>query len=112
MTSGHGGAPGSVVAFIRDRADAWRQGTRQGQWYALTILGAISVLAFAVSFLTPITLPVSVFAIPVVLGGLTLRNRPLAWLVAIDVALVVISLTLTSRHTSWIFQQAVNFAVL
>ncbi|MFL6089754.1 MAG: PP2C family protein-serine/threonine phosphatase [Aeromicrobium sp.] len=112
MTSGLGGAPRSVGAFMRDRADAWRQGTRQGQWFALATLASVSLVAFGISFLSPITLPVSVFAIPLVVGGLTLRNRPLVWLVGIDVTLVAISLALTSRNTSWAFQQTINFSVL
>jgi len=66
----------------------------------------------AVSFFTPITLPVSAFAIPLVIGGVTLRTRPLGWLAATVAVFVLISLALTSHQTSWMYQQAINFAVL
>lgn len=112
MTSGHGGAPRSVVAFIEDRLDAWRTGTREGQWYVAGLLAAASVLMVALSFVSPITLPVSVFAIPLVIGGLTMHVRPLAWLVVVEVVLVAISLVAGSRETSWAFQQSVNVTVV
>jgi hypothetical protein len=107
-----GGAPRSVVAFVEDRLDAWRTGTREGQWFIVSLLVAASVLMFALSFVTPITLPVSVFAIPLVVGGLTLYARSLAWLVAVEALLVGASLALTSRATSWAFQQTVNLIVV
>jgi hypothetical protein len=101
-----------VVAFINHRVDAWQQGTRRGQRYVLGALIVMSAVIFGFSFLTPITLPISVFAIPLVFGGLTLRARPVAWLVAVDAAFVAMSLAFTSRSTSWAFQQSVNFAVV
>jgi hypothetical protein len=112
VTSGLGRAPRSVVAFIEDRLDAWRTGTREGQWFVLSVLIAASALVFALSFVTPITLPVSVFAIPLVIGGLTMHARSLAWLVAVEALLVGLSLALTSRATSWAFQQTVNLIVV
>lgn len=112
MTSGHGGAPRSVVAFFEDRLDAWRTGTREGQWYVAGLLAAASVLMFAMSFVSPLTLPVSVFAIPLVIGGLTMHARPLAWLVVVEVALVTISLAVSSRTSTWAFQQSVNLTVV
>ena len=110
--SGLGGAPRSVVAFIEDRLDAWRTGTREGQWFVVSLLVAASVLMFALSFFSPITLPVSVFAIPLVLGGLTMHMRPLVWLVVVEILLVAVSLAFTSRMTSWAFQQSINLAVV
>jgi len=112
VTSGLGGAPRSVVAFIEDRLDAWRTGTREGQWYVLTLLAAASALMFAMSFFSPVTLPVSVFAIPLVIGGLTMHARPLAWLVVVELLLVAVSLAFTSRTSSWAFQQSVNLTVV
>lgn len=112
MTSGHGGAPRSVVAFIEDRLEAWRTGTRQGQWFVASLLAVASVLMFAVAFVSPITLPVSVFAIPLLIGGLTMHMRPLAWLVVVEVVLVAMSLVFATRATSWVFQQAVNLTVV
>ena len=63
MTSGHGGAPRSVVAFFRERVVAWQQGTVEGQWYVSIALAVVAALIFTSSFLTTITLPVSVFVI-------------------------------------------------
>lgn len=110
--SGLGGAPRSVVAFVEERLDAWRTGTRQGQWYVFGVLAIASLLVFGLSLVTPITLPVSVFAIPLVIGGLTMHLRSLAVLVTFELFLVALSLALTSRTTSWAFQQAVNFTVV
>jgi hypothetical protein len=107
-----GGAPRSVVAFIEDRLEAWRTGTREGQWFIVSLLVAASVLMFASSFLSPITLPVSVFAIPLVIGGLTMHMRPLVWLVVVEILLVAVSLAFATRETSWLFQQAINLTVV
>jgi hypothetical protein len=107
-----GGAPRSVVAFIEDRLDAWRTGTREGQWFVVSLLVAASVLMFALSFFSPVTLPVSVFAIPLVIGGLTMHMRPLVWLVVVEMLLVAGSLALTSHATSWAFQQTINLTVV
>ena len=66
----------------------------------------------ALSFLSPITVPLSVFGIPLLIGGLTLHVRPLAWLVFVEILFIAMSLALTSRATSWAFQQSVNLAVV
>jgi hypothetical protein len=112
VTSGLGGAPRSVVAFIEDRLDAWRTGTREGQSYVAALLAAASVAMFLLSLFSPITLPVSVFAIPLVIGGLAMHLRPLMWLVAVELLLVAGSLALTTHTTSWAFQQSVSLAVV
>jgi hypothetical protein len=112
VTSGLGGAPRSVAAFVSDRVDEWRQGTRQGQWFAWSVLAACSLVIFGISFLTPITLPVATFAIPLIVGGATLRFRPLGLLVVTVGSLAALSLLLTSHQTSWAGQQAVNVAVV
>lgn len=112
MTSGLGGAPRSVAAFANDRVDEWRQGTRQGQWFAWTLLTILSAAILGISFLTPVTLPVATFAIPLVLGGATLRFRPLGLLVVTVGFFAALSLVLTSHRTSWAGQQAVNLAVV
>lgn len=112
VTSGHGGAPSSVVAFIEERVNAWRQGTPEGQATALFVLLGLSVAILGISFATPITLPVSAFAVPLVIGAMTLRVRQLAWLVGIVTVFVLVSLSLTSHHTSWIYQQLVNLSVV
>lgn len=78
----------------------------------LGTLASASAVVCAVSFVTPGTLPVSVFAIPLVIGGLALRARPLAGLVAVELVLVGVSLVFTSRATLWLFQQSVNLTVV
>jgi hypothetical protein len=65
-----------------------------------------------ITFLTPMTLPISAYAIPVIIGGFTLRARPLGLLVAMVTAFAAISLSLTTHHTSWVYQQAVNAAMV
>lgn len=112
MTFGLGGAPRSAAAFVNDRVDEWRQGTRQGQWFAWALLALGAAAILGISFLTPITLPVSAYAIPLVLGGLTLRARPLAWLVGVVTVFVALSLILTTHQTSWAYQQAINGAMV
>lgn len=99
-------------AFVKERVVAWQQGTSQSQWYVLTALAVLSASLFGLTFVSPITLPISVFAIPLVMGGLTLRARPLMYLVAIEVVFVGVSLALATRHTSWAFQQSVNLSVV
>lgn len=112
MTSGHGGAPRSVVAFIEERVEAWRTGTPRSQRLVSGILIAASVVICVLGLISAITVPVSVFAIPVVVGGLTMRARPLAWLIVVEALLVGVTLAFASRETSWVFQQTVNVAVV
>jgi hypothetical protein len=112
VTSGLGGAPRSVVAFVEERLYAWRTGTREGQWFVLSALIVVSVLIFVAGFFSPVAVPVGLFAPPLVIGGLTMYMRPLAWLVVVEVVFVAISLALFSRETSWVFLQAINVAVV
>jgi hypothetical protein len=53
-----------------------------------------------------------VFAIPLLVGGLTMHVRPLAWLAVVEIVLVALSLAFTSGATSGPFQQAVNVTVV
>ena len=101
-----------MAAFVNDRVDEWRQGTRQGQWFAWSLLAVGATAILGISFLTPMTLPISAYAIPVIIGGFTLRARPLGLLVAMVTVFAVISLILTTHHTSWVYQQAVNAAMV
>jgi hypothetical protein len=112
VISGLGDAPRSAVAFIRELVAAWRQGTREGQWAALGVLAALCGLLLGISFVSPITVPVSIFSIPLVLGSGMLRFRPLAALLVAAGFCVAIALTLTSRQTSWVYQQTVNLGIL
>jgi hypothetical protein len=97
---------------MEERIDAWRRGTREGQRAALIVLSLGSVLILGLSVLTPVTMPVAVFALPIVLGSLALRLRPLVALVVVVACCVIASLALASRQTWWAYQQAVNVAVV
>lgn len=110
--SGLGGAPRSVVALLKDLVVAWRQGTREGQWAALLLLACLCALLVAAAFVSPITVPVGVFALPLVLGGAMLRFRPLMALLGFALACVALVAAFASRETSWLYQQAVNLAVV
>lgn len=90
----------------------WRQGTREGQWAALSPLSSMCGLLLLASILSPVSLPVALFAIPPVLGSLLLRFRPLAILVIVTAACVTIALALSPRETSWLTNQAVSLGVV
>jgi len=72
----------------------------------------LTVVILGVALLTPITLPVGVFAVPLVTGGFTLRVKPLAALVVFVAFCTSASLVLASHQTSWAYQQTVNLSIL
>ncbi|MGJ9413099.1 PP2C family protein-serine/threonine phosphatase [Aeromicrobium sp. CF4.19] len=86
----------SVAGYIDDRFLRWRTGTSEGQSAALGILLAFSVAIFIASIVSYNTVPAASFVVPMLLGSLTLRYRPLGTLVLVCAVLIAISVTLAT----------------
>ena len=79
--------------YVGDRFMQWRTGSMEGQIAVLTGLIAITVAMTAVSLVNYGWMPGTAFLIPILLGRLALRYRPLVVLVAISVLAVTATVT-------------------
>lgn len=83
----------SMAGYVDQR---WRTGTQEGQVLALAGLVAFSVLVLVGSVSSYTTFPAATFVLPMLLGYLTLRYRPLLVLFAVNVVFVAASVTLAT----------------
>lgn len=72
-----------MADYVNSRIVRWRTGTREGQTLVLLILSALVAAITVVSFIDYQMAPVVAFVIPMLLGTLTLRYRPLVLLVVV-----------------------------
>lgn len=98
MTSRPPSAPSALVAFVRDKALAWRHGTQRGQLFAVTTLAAFTVVILVVSLAEYTVFPVATFVIPLLLGSIALRYKPLLFLVGF----VAVCAAITATHESMV----------
>ena len=84
-----------MADYVNTRIVGWRTGTREGQTFFLLILSAILVAITVISFIHYSSAPIVAFIIPILLGTLTLRYRPLMLLVI--VAGVGLTITVTKE---------------
>jgi hypothetical protein len=83
----------TLAGYVDDRIVRWRTGTSEGQ---AAVLGALILLAtgfLLLSLLTYNTFPAATFVIPMLLGTMALRYRPLLTLVLFIVVAVSITVT-------------------
>src|SRR5680860_54149 len=72
-----------MADYVNTRIVRWRTGTREGQTLVLLILSALVAAITLISFIDYAMAPVIAFVIPMLLGTLTLRYRPLVLLVVV-----------------------------
>lgn len=72
-----------LSGYVNSRFDRWRTGSREGQRLVLLVLTALSISISVVSFVNYDAAPMVAFFVPILLGMLTLRFRPLVLLVVI-----------------------------
>lgn len=93
----------TVAGYLDDRIVRWRTGTSEGQVAVFAVLAAMSVVLLGCSVLSYDTFPAVVFVIPLLLGTMALRYRPLLLLVLFIFVCVAITVThayleATERH--------------
>ncbi|WP_375002328.1 PP2C family protein-serine/threonine phosphatase [Aeromicrobium sp. CTD01-1L150] len=82
----------SAVAYIDQRFIRWRTGTTEGQVAVLSVLIAMSIAILVGSIVVYGAFPAVTFVVPLLLGSLTLRYRPL-WVLVFVVAVAVVVTT-------------------
>ena len=93
MTSPLRRALPTVAEYLDQRIVRWRTGTSEGQVAVLVALLAMSTLILVGSLLTYSTFPAPTFVIPLLLGTMLLRYRPLLTLVLFIVVCVAVTVT-------------------
>lgn len=81
----------SVADYLDERIVRWRTGTSEGQVAVLTGLIGLSTVILAGSLISYLTFPAATFVIPMLIGSMALRYRPLLTLVGYVVLCVAIT---------------------
>ena len=81
MTSRLRRAAPTAMGYLDDRIVRWRTGTSEGQVAVLVVLVALSSLILVGSLVSYSTFPAPTFVIPLLLGTMMLRYKPLLTLV-------------------------------
>ena len=93
MISGLRRTSGPLGDYIGTRIVRWRTGSAEGQLAVLTALVGLTALITIVSLLNYDRMPISAYMIPMLLGTLALRYRPLILLVLLTVICVAATVT-------------------
>jgi hypothetical protein len=88
----------TVARYLDDRIVRWRTGTTEGQLLVLSVLIGLSSVIALFSLLSYNAFPAASFVIPILLGSLALRYRPLLALVLF--AIVCVAITVTKESLS------------
>lgn len=80
-----------LARYLDDRIVRWRTGTAEGQVAVVLALAAMSTIILIASLISYDTFPAATFVIPLLLGTMTLRYRPLLTLVLFIVACIAIT---------------------
>ena len=83
----------SVAGYLDERIVRWRTGTSEGQVAVLLALVALSTLILVCSLISYTIFPAATFVIPLLLGTMALRYRPLLTLVIFIVLCVATTVT-------------------
>ena len=91
MTSSFRRALPTLSGYLDDRIVRWRTGTAEGQVAVVLALSVLSAVILGASLISYNTFPAATFVIPLLLGTMTLRYRPLLTLVLFIVLCITIS---------------------
>jgi hypothetical protein len=91
-------APTTPLAYIRETALAWRHGTQRGQLFAMAAMVVITAVIFVASLVAYTVVPVASFVLPLLLGSIALRYKPL--LVLVGVVAVCAAITVANETTA------------
>jgi hypothetical protein len=81
----------TVAGYLDDRIVRWRTGTAEGQVAVVLALCVLSTAILVASLISYNTFPAATFVIPLLLGSMMLRYRPLLTLVLFIVLCIAIS---------------------
>ncbi len=88
----------TVAGYVDERIVRWRTGTSEGQVAVVVALMVLSTAILIGSLISYPTFPAATFIIPLLLGTLALRYRPLLTLVLFIV--VAIAITVTKQYVT------------
>jgi hypothetical protein len=91
VTSSFRRAVPTLAGYLDDRIVRWRTGTSEGQVAVVLALGGLSAVLLVGSLVSYNTFPAATFVIPLLLGTMTLRYRPLLVLVGVIAVCVAVS---------------------
>ncbi|MFD1859095.1 serine/threonine-protein phosphatase [Aeromicrobium camelliae] len=89
----------SALRYADDVVDRWRHGSPEGQTIVLSVLIAATVLMFFGSIAWYGVFPAVSFLLPLVVGGLMLRWKPLAGLTAVALIAAVGAVAIEATRT-------------
>ena len=102
----------SFLDFTDEKALAWRHGTDRGQQFAMAALAGFTTAIFIASLAAYTWVPVATYILPLLLGSIALRYRPLLALVGF----VALCATITTNHeataTGWSTPRISNLVTL
>lgn len=96
MKTGLRGMVPPLTDYLDDRIVRWRTGTHEGQLAVLAALIVLNILVLVGSLVQYSVLPAASFIVPMLLGSITLRFRPLATLFAFTGLCVALAVTAES----------------
>lgn len=86
----------NVATYVEARIVAWRTGSSEGQRAVWLVLATLSIALLVLSLLAYSVVPAAWFVVPMLLGTLTLRHRPLVSLVGLISVCVAATVTTES----------------
>ena len=95
------GAQATPLAYIRETALAWRHGTQRGQLFAMAAMVVITAVIFVASLVAYTVVPVASFVLPLLLGSIALRYKPLLVLVGVVAVCAAITVTIETTTNGW-----------
>jgi hypothetical protein len=94
-------APAAPLAYFRETALAWRHGTQRGQVFAMSAMVVITAVIFVASLVAYNVVPVASFVLPLLLGSIALRYKPLVALVGVVAVCAAITVTNETTTNGW-----------
>lgn len=111
--------PPAVAAFVDGRVTGWRAGSAREQRGVLVVLASLTVTLLVLSLIEYRVVAVAWFAVPMLMGTLTLRYRPFVQLMTLVVVCVAVTATresivngLTAGRLSTLAAMAVVAAIV
>ncbi len=89
-----------AAEYVRTRVDAWRSGSREGQWFVAALLLAGLAVSFVVSLAEPDWMPLAAYFVWLLLAMMLLRFGPLVVVAAADAVLGVGALAINGPLTT------------
>jgi hypothetical protein len=105
-------APAAPLAYVRETALAWRHGTQRGQVFAMAALVVITTVIFIASLTAYSVVPVASFVLPLLLGSIALRYRPLVMLVGLVAFCSAITVWQETMTNGWSTARISNVVTL